>query len=394
MGIRAWGGGADSGSGFDADNLQLGLQGSVEPTISLASLDPAGTRWRVVCASGLFHGVVDHVCRWGWNVGGAGGRENQSAHALFVQLESGYFNGASTLAEWIVGWLSADGTISRRPVQAGVDIATGACSTSVEGQFAIFDSARAHPARLNVVDTSAAVTRAYFDHAILTIQPTDTPALTQLNAAGSAYTELLRLNNLGYVQLAGAGGMTQTRGGLVVQSSIGQSWTNSTFSRGLMLMEANTTRWNLVTTGTTTTLESGASITITGGRDLAFSASSGATPDCVTSRHSVSLPANTALSLLAITLAANASVAFEFDLACKSTTGSSWGHFRKACTIVRVGSAAPVIGAQSTIYMLRSASNFEPFFDVGATYGQVIATSNALAPTLAWTGTITRIVQP
>lgn len=373
--------------------LTLGAQGTAEPTINLASLDPSGLRWRMVCASGLFSSVVDNVCRWGWNVGGAGGREDQGAHAIFVQLESDYYNGTDHYAEWIVGWLNDDGTLSRRPISSAVNLRNGLCQSGVEGQFAVYDSGRTQPARFNVADTAQPVTRAYFDDAIPTVQPTDTPALAQLNPAGSAYTEIARVNASGYVQLSGAGGMTQTNGGLIVKSGTGQSWSDGAFTRGLLLQEANTTRWNLAPFGSTTTLECGANMTITGGRDLAMSPSSGAAPDNAITRVGVAMLApNVAFSLWSYLVPIGGLISLEFKLSCKNSSGSAWGYFGKVATIARNGSgAAAIVGGPGQLWMQRSSTDFEPFVFLSGNVVGVFATSNAIAPILSWTGTVNRI---
>lgn len=374
--------------------VTLGVRGSVEPTINLESLDPR-SRWRIVCASGVFSGVADNVNRWGWNVAGAGGRENASDHAIYVQLESTYFNGAFSLAEWIIGWISDDGTVARRPIQSGVRLDTAECSTSVEGGFAIFDSARAQPARVTVIDTPAAVTRAVLINTIPTVEPNNTAALTQLNPAGNAYTEIARVNASGYVQLAGAGGITQTNGAFIIRASTGQAWTDATGMRGLLIQEATSTRWNLAPIGSTTTLESGASITITGGRELAYSASSGQTPDVSTGRINTATTTGVATTVLTLAMPANSTVLFEIDAVCRSANGVQWGSFKRMCFGMRIGSAVPVFSTALSPYVARSSGLIEINFVSGGAANTAIVqfTQGAELLPMTWIATIKRTVQ-
>ncbi len=186
----------------------------------------------------------------------------------------------------------------------------------------------------------------------------------------------------------------RTRALTTVQASAGIAVVSTDGLRGFACIEATGTRWNLGKLGTTTTLESSLSVTNTAGTERGYSAASGGTVDTAERRVSVVVPPNTAQSLIAFSMSPDTTIAYEFMLACKSTTGATQsGVFKKVAIISRSGSAVPTIIGQATTYMLRSSLNFEPFFDVGANYAQVIATSNALAPSMTWVGTVKRIMQ-
>jgi hypothetical protein len=204
------------GNVHTSGELYVGDPGSL-PAIKLAGDDP-NLRWSMNASSIVLNGVLNNIMNLGWNVRELAGHEVPTEPTLHLQFESRFHTlpvpGAPELMEFILAYRSTDGQ-NRRPYQVGVDRATHRSNHQFQGgmQWLTSDGTR------SVIALEDGGHMYLNEGTSLYKAGNNQSFLRQVNAAGSQWMELMRLNDNDKLVISGSGADTVFAGRVGILTS-------------------------------------------------------------------------------------------------------------------------------------------------------------------------------
>lgn len=143
----------------------------------------------------------DHTMLFGFNFANNGTREVSGLPTIGISLEHRFYSGSAFQSEFITTWLSPDGTISRRPYQWNARHTDGLVTHNWVGDFIWLNSASTEQWLTLDESTHALLIGSSGVDIKIRKNTNNVAAISQLNAAGNAYIDLIRLDASNIVQV-------------------------------------------------------------------------------------------------------------------------------------------------------------------------------------------------
>lgn len=172
-----------------------------EDGVKVSSTSGTTAKWIIKPTYATFSGTRDEIMFFGWNVNGiSGGRLDASEASLYHGIEADYFEVGTGkhFSEWYIEFYDATGAITRRPYSTSVNRADGTITNQFKGEQIFYKSDGTLAWQ---IDTSGNLSSAN----IIRFTQNDGSVLTQLNAVGNAYINLIRLNSADRVVVGDTG---------------------------------------------------------------------------------------------------------------------------------------------------------------------------------------------
>jgi len=178
--------------------ITLGEQGEARAfTAQIASVGGAG--WQLITRQAIFNEMPDEILFLGYNLSGTGLTPDATEHSWYIGLESDYYpNETDHVAEWYIQYVAAGTSdYNRRPIHCVAYIETHALEVYTRGKqyWGMSDGTSLGQLEDTVVG------RLYLYNYGIRSANNNVPLLSQKNAAGTGYVDLLKLNNSNLLQI-------------------------------------------------------------------------------------------------------------------------------------------------------------------------------------------------
>jgi len=188
-------------------NITIGPSTSgVFSNVDISAFDSDSRKWNETIAN--FTNTIGsrkNVTKtWGYNQGSGGSPLDLTDHAFYVQMENYYYPSEGSVyptMEYHLNAYGANNAWNVRPFQFNVSRADGWTVGSFNFNRLTFQDATVG----QVMKMEAGVMNLYSDFYLRKVN-NNQPILKQMNAAGTSYIEVIRVNENNQVQIAGGGG--------------------------------------------------------------------------------------------------------------------------------------------------------------------------------------------